>query len=342
MQYLPLGNTGLYVSRLCLGTMTFSNEGGPFQELMGGGGQPMADRMIATAFDHGINFFDTANAYSAGQSEEVLGRALGARRHEAIIATKVYYTMSTEINALGASRLSIMRELEGSLKRLGTDYIDLYQIHRFDKTTPLEETLRALDDCVRQGKVRYIGLSNFAAWQIAKADGLAQLMGTERFCSVQAYYSLVGRELEREILPAAQDLGLGTMIWSPLAGGFLSGKYTGSDGQGGRRKKFEFPPVDTDQGDKIVEVMREIGASHNASCAQIAQAWLLHQPGVTSVIVGAAKQEQLEDNVKCVGVKLSDAELAQLDAVSALKPEYPSTTPVTERGVNPFAAFTAD
>ncbi|MEQ9077716.1 MAG: aldo/keto reductase [Sandaracinaceae bacterium] len=339
MQYLPLGNTGLYVSRICFGTMTFNEPDRLFGAVVGAMGQETADRMVGAALDAGVNFFDTANVYGDGVSERMLGKALGDRRGDAVIATKVHSTQSEEINALGTSRLSIMRELEGSLRRLGTDWIDLYQVHSFDPTTPLEETLRALDDCVRQGKVRYIGLSNFAAWQIAKADGLARRMGTERFCSVQAYYSLVGRELEREILPAAMDLGLGTMIYSPLAGGFLSGKYTGGDAGEGRRKKFAFPPVDVERGDRIVEALREIGPAHDASPAQLALAWLLHKPGVTSVIVGATKMAQLQDNIAAVDLELSSEEMERLDGLSALSPEYPAWTPTVPRGVNPFAAL---
>jgi aryl-alcohol dehydrogenase-like predicted oxidoreductase len=222
--------------------------------------------------------------------------------------------------------------LEKSLRRLGTDWIDLYQVHSFDITTPLEETLRALDDCVRQGKVRYLGLSNFAAWQIAKADGLARQLGTERFCSVQAYYSLVGRELEREILPAVLDLGLGTMIWSPLAGGYLSGKYSGEDDGEGRRQKFSFPPVNLERGEAVIAVLREIGVSHDVSPSRVALAWLLHQEGVTSVIVGARKQEQLEDNLASIDLQLSDEELARLDEASRLMPEYPQYLPPSRRG----------
>jgi aryl-alcohol dehydrogenase-like predicted oxidoreductase len=337
MQYLPLGNTGLYVSRICFGAMTFNDEGSTFAQLIGGMSQADADRMIGTALDAGVNFFDTANMYGEGSSERMLGKALAGKREDAVIATKVYFTGNTEINALGTSRMSIMREVDKSLERLGTDYIDLYQVHSFDPTTPLEETLRALDDCVRLGKVRYIGLSNFAAWQIAKADGLARNLGTERFCSVQAYYSLAGRELEREILPAVRDLGLGTMIWSPLAAGFLSGKYTGEGASEGRRDAFSYPPIDLEQGDRIVESLREIGSTHDASPARVALAWLLHQDGVTSIIVGARKQEQLEDNLAAVDLKLSAAELTRLDEVSQLKLEYPNILPPRDRGTNPFA-----
>lgn len=339
MQYLPLGETGLYVSRLCFGAMTFADPAETPAATMahlGATGQELADRMVGTALDAGVNLFDTANVYSLGTSERMLGKALASRRDNAIIATKVFFPPNEEINSLGTSRLSIMREVEGSLRRLGTDWIDLYQVHSWDRSTPIEETLRTLDDCVRQGKVRYIGLSNFAAWQIAKADGLARQLGTERFCSVQAYYSLVGRELEREILPAVRDLGLGTMIWSPLAGGYLSGKYTGGEAGEGRRKHSDFPPVDPAQGDAIVGVLREIGAAHDASPARVALAWLLHQDGVTSVIVGARKQEQLEDNLGAIDLELSEDELTELNKVSARPLEYPHWVPHFARGVNPF------
>ena len=333
MQFLPLGNTGLYVSRLCLGAMTFADQGDPSRGAIGATGQDLADRMVGLSLDAGVNFFDTANVYGGdGTSERMLGKALEGRRETAVIATKVYNTYSRDMNALGTSRVAVMREVEKSLSRLGTDRIDLYQVHLFDTTTPLEETLRALDDCVRQGKVRYIGLSNFAAWQIAKADGLARHLGTERFCSVQAYYSLVGRELEREILPAVRDLGLGTMIWSPLAGGFLSGKYSGDDAGEGRRKNFAFPPVDATVGEAVVSVLRRIADAHDATCARVALAWLLYQEGVTSVIIGARTQEQLDDNLAATDVELSADELTQLDEASRLAPEYPQWVPPPTRG----------
>ncbi|MDD9744837.1 MULTISPECIES: aldo/keto reductase [Marinovum] len=332
MKYKQLGQTGLYVSELTLGTMTFDTEGGSYAGLIGATGQDLATRMVDLSIEAGINIFDTANVYSSGVSEEMLGKALGARRQDVLIATKVYNTMTTGPNDLGTSRLAIMREVEASLKRLGTDYIDLYQVHNFDITTPLEETLRALDDLVRQGKVRYIGLSNFAGWQIAKADGMARLLGTERFCSAQSYYSLVGRELEREILPAAMDLGLGTFIWSPLASGFLSGKYTRDSEASGRRANFDYPPIDKDLGFDIVDVLTDIAETKAASVAQIALAWLLHKPGVTSVIVGARKEAQLVDNLGAANIVLSEEEMARLDTVSALKPEYPGYLPTWRRG----------
>jgi len=336
MKYNKLGNTGLYVSELTLGTMTFDKDGGSYSGIMGATGQDLATRMVDRAIEAGINIFDTANVYGSGVSEEMLGKALGVRRKDVLIATKLGSTLTSGPNDLGASRLAVMREAEGSLKRLGTDCIDLYQIHTFDHTTPLEETLRALDDLVRQGKVRYIGLSNFAGWQIAKANGLARQMGTERFCSAQSYYSLVARELEREIIPAVLDLGLGILVCSPLSAGFLSGKYTREAQASGRRATFDYPPVDKDQGFDIIDVLARIAEAKNASVAQIALAWLLHKPGVTSVIVGARKEEQLVDNLGAADIVLSDEEMAALDTVSALRPEYPGYLPQMQRGDSLF------
>lgn len=336
MKYKNLGNTGLYVSELTLGTMTFDEEGGSYASMMGATGQELATKMVNLSLESGINIFDTANIYASGVSETMLGKALGTNRKDAVIATKLYNVMTHGINDLGTSRLAIMREVEASLVRLGTDYIDLYQVHNFDHTTPLEETLRALDDLVRQGKVRYIGLSNFNAWQIAKADGISAAQGLEKFCSSQSYYSLVGRELEREILPACVDLGLGTLIWSPLAAGFLSGKYSGEEESSGRWAKGKFPFVDKEQGQKIIEKLSEIAERESVSIAQVSLAWLLHKPGVTSAIIGARTEEQLVDNLGAVNVKLSADDMNQLDKVSALKPEYPGFLVPLERGQNLF------
>ena len=315
MKYKQLGQTGLYVSELTLGTMTFDTEGGSYAGLIGATGQDLATRMVDLSIEAGINIFDTANVYSSGVSEEMLGQALGARRQDVLIATKVYNTMTTGPNDLGTSRLAIMREVEASLKRLGTDYIDLYQVHNFDITTPLEETLRALDDLVRQGKVRYIGLSNFAGWQIAKTDGMARLLGTERFCSAQSYYSLVGRELEREILPAAMDLGLGTFIWSPLASGFLSGKYTRDSEASGRRANFDYPPIDKDLGFDIVDVLTDIAETKAASVAQIALAWLLQRSPNILLIPGTSSVEHLRQNVAAANLALPEEAVARLDGI---------------------------
>ena len=339
MDYVPLGNTGLYVSRLCFGAMTFGDPDDPSHARVGNEGQETANTMVETALDAGINFFDTANGYGGGTSEVMLGKALGKKRHDAIVATKLYFPMGSDVNQLGSSRLSVMREVEDSLKRLGTDYIDLYQVHSWDESTPIQETMRALDDCVRQGKVRYIGLSNFTAWQIAHANGVAELLGTEKFCSIQAYYSLVGRELEWDILPAARHLGLGTMIWSPLSAGFLTGKYSGKDAAEGRRSIMSFPPIDTDQGDRVVDVLKEIGSAHGVSPSQVALSWLLHQDGVTSIIVGARKLYQLEDNLGAINVKLSADELSRLNDVSAIAPKYPHFMPKLQRGADLVAAI---
>jgi aryl-alcohol dehydrogenase-like predicted oxidoreductase len=314
MDYLPLGNTGLYVSRLCLGTMTFGKN--TLYGAIGSLGEKEVQELVDRAFDAGINFFDTANLYSMGESERLLGKAIGKRREEAVIATKLYNPFTSDVNSLGTSRKAIMREAEASLKRLGTDYIDLYQVHSWDSTNPLEETLSALDDLVRSGKIRYIGLSNFTGWQIAKAYGISEAKGFHKFVSAQSYYSLAGRELEYEVLPAVRDLNMGVMVWSPLASRFLSGKYTGENAEQGRRSQFSFPPVDPEQGDKIVEVLRDIASTHKASPAQIALAWLLHQKGITSIIIGIRRINQFEDNIASIEIKLSDDELTKLNNVS--------------------------
>lgn len=290
---------------------------------IGSMGEKEVQELVDRAFDVGINFFDTANLYTMGESEVLLGKAIGNRREKSVIATKVYNPFSDDMNSLGTSRKAIMREAESSLKRLGTDYIDLYQVHSWDPTTPLEETLSALDDLVRSGKVRYIGLSNFTGWQIARAHGISQARGFHKFISAQSYYSLVGRELEYEVLPAARDLQMGILVWSPLASGFLSGKYTGKDGEKGRRTTASFPPVSQQHGDAVVEVLREIASAQDATPAQIALAWLLHQQGVTSIIIGARRIEQFEDNIQSVQISLSDDEIAQLNSVS--QPATPFT-----------------
>lgn len=320
MEYLPLGNTGLYVSRICLGTMNFGQN--TVLEAIGSLGEKEVQEMVDRAFDVGINFFDTANLYTMGESEVLLGKAIGNRREKAVIATKVFNPFTNDMNSLGTSRKAIIREAEASLKRLGTDYIDLYQVHSWDATTPIEETLSALDDLIRSGKVRYIGLSNFTGWQIAKAYGISEAKGFHKFVSSQSYYSLAGRELEYEVLPALRDINMGVMVWSPLASGFLTGKYTGKNVEEGRRSHFSFPPVDLEQGDKIVEVLRDIAAKHNASPAQIALAWLLHQKGITSVIIGARRIDQFEDNIASIKISLSNEELTQLNKVSLPKTPF--------------------
>jgi len=324
MQYQLLGNTGVFVSRLCFGTMTFGGVGTLF-EAIGSLGQKEADLLVGQCLDAGINFFDTANIYSTGESERITGRALSARRRDVVLATKVLARMGDGPNEVGLSRLHIMRQAEESLTRLGTDYIDLYQIHGFDPLTPFEETLRALDDLVRQGKVRYIGCSNLTAWQAMKSIGVSERQNLEKFVSVQAYYSIAGRDLEREIVPMLVDQKLALLPWSPLAGGFLSGKFTreGASDADARRAKFAFPPVDPEKAYRIIDVMREIATRKNASVAQIALAWLLHQPFVTSVIIGAKRESQLKDNLGSVDVQLDAEDLKKLDEVSRLAPEYP-------------------
>lgn len=321
MHYLPLGNTGLYVSRICLGTMNFGDKG-LWSTRIGSLGEKEVQQLVDRAFDVGINFFDTANLYTMGESERLLGRAIGKRRENSVIATKVYNPFSGDMNSLGTSRKAILREVEASLKRLGTDYIDLYQVHSWDPTTPLEETLSALDDLVRSGKVRYIGLSNFTGWQIARAHGISEARGFHKFVSAQSYYSLVARELEYEVLPAVRELQMGVLVWSPLASGFLSGKYTGNT-EPGRRSHAAFPPVPQPQGDAVVEVLREIATAHEATPAGVALAWLLHQAGVTSVIIGARRIEQFEDNIQAVNITLSAEEIARLNEVS--QPATPFT-----------------
>ena len=328
MRYNSLGRTGLFVSELCLGTMTFG--GGGFFDYMGGLKQDEADPLVKAALNAGVNFIDTANVYSNGLSEEVTGQAIkniGVARHDVVLATKAFGPMGEGPNQRGLSRTHLIEACKASLKRLGTDYIDLYQVHGFDAATPIEETLQALDVLVGHGHVRYIGLSNWAAWQVEKALGISERLNLARFQSVQSYYSLVGRELEREIVPMLRMEGLGLMVWSPLAGGFLSGKYSGAaddsvDGKG-RRDTRAFPPIEEARGNKVVEVMRPIAAAHGRSVAQVALAWLLHQPAVTSVIMGAKRVDQLADNLGAADLFLSTDELKALGDASALPAEYP-------------------
>lgn len=327
MRYRALGRSGLFVSELCLGTMTFGGSEGMWAQI-GQLRQPEADALVASAVEAGVNFIDTANVYAGGESERILGqsiRNLGLARDDLVIATKVLGPMGPGPNARGASRAHILAQAKASLQRLQMDHIDLYQIHGFDPATPIEETLEALDTLVRHGHVRYVGVSNWAAWQIVKAVGIAEARKLAPILSLQAYYTLAGRDLEREVVPMlrAQDIGL--MVWSPLAGGFLSGKYSREDERAGegRRATFDFPPVDRDRGYAVIDAIRPIAAAHDVSVAQIALAWLLHQPVVTSVIIGAKRVEQLRDNLAAVDVRLSAEELTTLDAVSRLPPEYP-------------------
>jgi aryl-alcohol dehydrogenase-like predicted oxidoreductase len=323
MKFRQLADTGVFVSELCLGAMTFGGEGQGWQ-VIGGLDQSAVDAIVHHALDAGINFIDTADVYSSGQSETMLGKALADRRHGVVLATKVRGRMGKGPNQVGLSRLHILDAIDASLKRLGTDYIDLYQIHRFDSLTNMEDTLRALDDLVRAGKVRYIGCSNLAAWQVMKALAISADQQLERFRCTQSYYSLVGRELERETIPLLVDQKLGLLVWSPLAGGFLSGKFTrDSTDQAGRRAKFDFPPIDRERGFAIVDLLTTIAGEHNATVAQVALAWLLAKDVVTSVIIGARKLPQLEDNLKSVDLTLSADQQKALDEASKLAPEYP-------------------
>ncbi len=322
MNYRRLGRTGVYVSELCLGAMTFGSRFGVIGEL----GQRDADAMVGASIDAGVNFFDTADVYSQGESEEILGKALAAKRQDVVIATKARGRMGPGANEVGLSRLHIVQACEASLRRLGTDYIDLYQIHRNDSETDIEETLAALTDLVRAGKVRYIGCSNLPAWQLMKALGVSERRGLERFCSTQSYYALVGRDLEYDTIPLIEDQELALLVWSPLSGGFLTGKFTreGARDRDARRNTFDIPPIDRDQGFDILDVMGPIANAHRASIAQVALAWLLAKRAVTSVIIGAKRMDQLVDNLGAVDVVLSDEEVIRLDEVSARPLPYPA------------------
>ncbi len=323
----PLGRTGIFVSELCLGTMTFGGSAGIWGKI-GELQQADAERLVGQALDAGINFIDTADVYAGGKSEEITGQALKnlkVARDSVVVATKVFGETGPGANMRGASRGHIADGIKASLKRLQLDHVDLYQIHGFDPATPIEETVRALDTLVRHGHVRYVGVSNWPAWQIVKALGIAERLGLSRFESLQAYYTIAGRDLERELIPMLKSEGLGLMVWSPLAGGLLSGKYD-RDGQGedgSRRTAFDFPPVDRERAHACIDGMRKIADARGVSVAQVALAWLLHQSQVTSVIVGAKKPEQLADNIAATGVALSPDDLATLAEVSALPSEYP-------------------
>lgn len=329
MRYNQLGNTGMFVSELCLGTMTFG-EAVPNSNwsAIADVDQAAADKIVERSLAAGINFIDTANVYSAGNSEKILGQALknvGVSRKDVIIATKVYSVMGDKPNDRGASRGHIMDSVEASLERLQTDHIDLYQIHGTDSVTPIDETLRAFDDLISRGLVRYVGVSNWQAWRIAKALGISERKGYARFETVQAYYSIAGRDLEREIVPLMAEEKVGLMVWSPLAGGLLSGKYgPGAPGNGeGRRASFDFPPVNKDRAWACVAAMREVAEKHGASVATVALAWILARPFVTTIIIGAKRMEQLEQNLAAVKLTLDADDLAKLDEVSVLAPEYP-------------------
>ncbi|MBL8549849.1 MAG: aldo/keto reductase [Hyphomonadaceae bacterium] len=345
MRMKKLGRTGLLVSEICLGTMTFGAANA--WRAIGSLGEEEATALVRASFDAGVNFFDTANVYSAGDSERLLGNAISALalpRDEIVVATKAFARVAHPVgddapeaekaeaarrakaqNVNGLSRKHLFDAVDASLTRLGLEHIDLYQIHGDDPLTPIEETLDALDDIVRSGRVRYVGLCNLPAYRIAKALGISARDKLVRFESLQMYYSIAGRDLEREVVPLAKEDELAILPWSPLAGGFLSGKF-GREGGGpndARRTTFDFPPIDKEKAYDIVDAMRPMGEARGASAARIALAWLLHQSHVTSVIIGAKTPEQLQDNLKAAEVKLTGEELAKLDEVSKLKVEYP-------------------
>ena len=326
MKYRLLGRTGLYVSHICLGTMTYGGKG--FWQVVGDLQADAVAAQLRAAREAGVNFIDTANVYHEGLSEELLGeglRAVGWPRDELVLASKVLGRMGAGPNQTGLSRAHIMRQIDESLRRLKTDYLDLYQIHGVDPLTPLDETLRALDDVVRAGKVRYLGVSNHAAWQIMKALGISAARGLARFESMQAYYSIAGRDLEREVVPMCLDQQVGILAWSPLAGGLLTGKFTreGDGPTGARRTTFDFPPVDRERTFACVDALRPMAAERGCSIARLALAWALQQPGITSIIIGARTQAQLDDNLAAGAVAFDADELATLAEVSALPSEYP-------------------
>jgi aryl-alcohol dehydrogenase-like predicted oxidoreductase len=327
MKYHTLGPTGLLVSEICLGTMTFAPGEGMWKSISGVE-QNLADQLLKRSFDAGVNFVDTADVYTNGESEKTLAKAIGnvgIARKDIVIATKAFGRTGPGRNDVGASRGHIMDAVDASLKRLQTDYIDLYQIHAADSVTPVEETLRALDTLVSHGKVRYIGCSNWYGWQLMKALGISEAKNLAKMDTLQAYYSIAGRDLEREIVPLLKDQGTGLLVWSPLAGGLLSGKYSRENQkpEDSRRSSFDFPIVDKERTWRILDVLRPIAQAHNTGVATIALAWVLAKPFVTSVIIGAKRAEQLDQNLAAVDVQLTPDEIKQLDEVSALPPEYP-------------------
>jgi aryl-alcohol dehydrogenase-like predicted oxidoreductase len=328
MRYRLLGQTGMYVSELCLGTMTYGGNTGIWESI-GNLQQDAVNEQVKFAVDAGINFIDTANVYSVGKSESLLGqslKALGLARDQLIVATKATGSMDDSPNGRGQSRHHLFNQVDASLKRLQLDYIDLYQLHGFDPLTPFEESLGALNDLVRSGRVRYIGLCNMAAWQVMKSLSVSERLSLAKFVSVQAYYTIAGRDLERELVPLMQDQKLGLMVWSPLAGGLLSGKFSSADDKGpagARRGAFDFPLIDKARAFKCVDAMRPMADARKVSVAQIALAWILAKPFVTTVIIGAKSMDQLRDNIASTRVQLDHAEMKQLDEVSALPAEYP-------------------
>jgi aryl-alcohol dehydrogenase-like predicted oxidoreductase len=325
MQYTTLGSTGLPVSRLAFGAMTFTAGNQDIQAVYKVGAQGAAT-LVGRALEAGINFFDTADGYAGGESETLLGQALKPKRSEVVIATKVGFRTGKPLTQAGLSRRHILWSIDQSLNRLGTEWVDLYIVHREDPYTPLEETLAALDAVVRAGKVRYLGFSNWSAWKVAAALEIQKANGLAPFTHGQMHYSLLGRDVERDVIPMMRRYGLGLTVWSPLSSGFLSGKYTRQSlaDPGNRYSGFDILPFDKEHGFRLVERMRAIASSHAASVAQVALAWLLSRQAVTSVIIGASKMQQLEDNLGSVDIALTPAELADLDAATPLPAVYPN------------------
>jgi aryl-alcohol dehydrogenase-like predicted oxidoreductase len=337
MKYKKFGNTGMIVSELCLGAMTFGGKG--FWSNVGELKQDEVNKIVEGALTAGINFFDTANVYSLGESEKLLGQSLkdlNINRENIIIATKVAGLAGQGPNDSGLSRQHILNQIKLSLKRLKTDYIDLYQIHAYDPLTPLEETLNVLNDIVRSGLVRYIGCSNLSAWQIMKSRGISERLGLASFESVQAYYTIAGRDLEREVVPLLKDQKMGLLVWSPLAGGFLSGKFKrGQEGpENARRTTFDFPPINLDRAYNTIDVMEDISKQYQVSIARVALAWLLSKDYVTSVIIGVKSIEQLNDNIEATNLVLTQEEIIKLDEVSKLPDEYPGWMLARQQSMN--------
>jgi aryl-alcohol dehydrogenase-like predicted oxidoreductase len=326
MRYNLLGQTGLFVSELCLGAMTFG--GRDIYKAIGQVGAKEAEELVGTALDAGVNLIDTADVYSEGESERLLGAALKSLarpREQIIVATKVRGRVGPGVNQVGLSRAHILASIDGSLGRLGLDHVDLYQIHGFDPVTPIEETVRALDDVVRSGKARYVGFSNLPAWVASKALTFAEENGLARFQSAQVYYSIAGRDIEREIAPMCQAERVAILPWSPLAGGLLSGKFD-PDKKGpadARRASFDFPPVDMARLPRVLAALRKVAEATGTSVARVALGWQLTKPFVTSIIVGAKKKEQLVDNLAATELRLSPEQIKTLDEASALPAEYP-------------------
>jgi aryl-alcohol dehydrogenase-like predicted oxidoreductase len=327
MKYNFLGNTGLVVSELCFGTMTFGGKG--YWEAIGSAQQKEVNDLMKVVIDSGINFIDTANVYSFGESEKLLGQSikdLGFNRNELVIATKVRGRMGEGVNDMGLSRYHIFQSVDDSLKRLQLDHIDILYVHGIDPKTSVEETVRALNDVVLTGKVRYIAICNWPAWMVMKAIAITEKHGWNKFMGLQYFYSLAARDIERELLPLAADQNVGVMPWSPLAGGFLGGKYgrNAEKAEGSRRDTFDFPPINKEKTYDIIDVATQVGKQHNVSIAEVALAWVRQQKGVTSTIIGAKNIDQLNANIKSTELLLTDDDLKKLDEISALPKEYPA------------------